>query len=177
MNKKKVVVFAITLAVVLAFSLSASAATVDINGYDYQAYLHSNASELTKGDTLYVDVMLYGNLKYTQFSSEIAYDNTLLTFAGYENLQGWVAAVCPLPTNKISVRSMPSMNMVFGEPCSPEVQIVTLKFTVKETVTAGVNDTALSFASLVIGPPAGVIGAKTAPTEDMPIVVVSYKVD
>ncbi|MCL1975273.1 MAG: hypothetical protein FWG61_03820, partial [Firmicutes bacterium] len=132
---------------------------------NYQVYLQTDKNDINIGETVLVDVLLNGNLNYTQFSSEVAYDASLLKYDGYADLKGVVAAVSPLAGGKVSVRSIPSLNMIFGEPCSPDIKVVTLKFTATSNFSGDDIATALSFASTVINPPAGYIGASTAPGE------------
>ncbi|MCL1974561.1 MAG: M28 family peptidase, partial [Firmicutes bacterium] len=138
-----------------------------IRTYDHNVYLKTSATDLVEGDTLLVDVILVGGLNYTQISTEISYDNSFLDFTGYSDLQGWVAAVSPLQPNKVSVRSVPSANMLYGEPCLADIKIVTLKFTVKSAPED--IKSAIGFSSLVVTPAASVVGALTAPGQDVPI--------
>jgi hypothetical protein len=142
--------------------------------YNYSVYLTPEKTALKAGDTLLVDVMLKGDINYTQRAAELAYDSGLLEFAGYANLRGWVAAVNAVAPGKAAVRSMPSMNMVLGEPCAPAVRIVTLKFTVKDGFAGESVTTALSLPTIVVTPPGGVAGATVAPAE---AVTVSLKGD
>ncbi|MCL1974752.1 MAG: cohesin domain-containing protein, partial [Firmicutes bacterium] len=139
--------------------------------YDYRAYLNPQTNGLAVGETFYVDVMLSGYINYTQLSTEIAYDPSLLKYEGYADLKGLVAAVSPLNGNKISIRSIPSLNMIYGEPCSPDVKIVTLKFTALSDFSEDKTTSSLSFASLLINPPAGFIGASTAPGATLPLTI------
>jgi hypothetical protein len=131
--------------------------------YNYTVYLVPEKTALKAGDTLYVDVMLNGNINYTQMAAEIAYDTALLEFAGYANLQGWAASVTKSATDKIAVRNVPSMNMLAGAPCSPDIRIVTLAFTVKSGFAGESTETDLSFASTLVSPVGGVVGATIAP--------------
>jgi|GEM_PF-899798 len=144
----------------------------DLIGYNYNVYMTTDQEYALADNTLLVDVMLAGDLNYTQFSAEIAYDANLLQYAGYADLQGWVAAVSPLSGGKVSVRSVPSANMILGESCNPDVKIVTLKFTVKP-FSEILTDTSLSFATAIINPPAGVIGAGLAPALPMSVPLIS----
>ena len=153
--------------------VSVCAYVKDLIIYDYTAYLAGEEKTLKIGDTLLVDIMLVGGLNYTQLSADIAYDTALLEFAGYADLQGWVASVSPLAGGKISVRSVPSMNMVLGETCATDVKIVTLKFTVKDGFADESIETALSFAALVITGPAGYIGATTYPSNVFPVTLLN----
>jgi len=131
--------------------------------YNYTVSLTSHYTSYFYGETILIDLMLSGDLNYTQIAAEIAYDDDLLEYVGYENLQGWIAAVEQNEPGTISIRSIPSANTIHGEPCSPAVKIVTLIFTNKQD-TINVN-TDLKFTSLFVGPPAGMIGATTAPAK------------
>jgi uncharacterized repeat protein (TIGR02543 family) len=131
--------------------------------YNYSVYFATEKTSLNAGDTLYVDVMLTGNINYTQAAAEIAYDTSLLEFAGYDNLQGWAASVAKVDPNKVALRSVPSMNMTIGTNCSPAIRVVTLKFKVNGSFDGDSIDTDLSFASILVSGPGGVLGATTAP--------------
>jgi X-Pro dipeptidyl-peptidase len=131
--------------------------------YNFTVYLLPDKTALKVGETLLVDVMLAGDRNYTQMATEIAYDSGLLEFAGYADLQGWAASVSKSAAETVAVRSVPGMNMVIGASCASSQNIVTLKFTVKEGLTAESIATALTFASATVTPPGGVTGTKTAP--------------
>ncbi|MDR0295498.1 MAG: hypothetical protein LBH91_04815 [Prevotellaceae bacterium] len=131
--------------------------------HNYIVSLAPDQTTIYASDTLYVDVMLCGNINYTQLATEIVYDNNLLTFAGYENLEGWAAACIPVAANKVAIRSVPAMNMVTGAPCSTSVRVVTLKFTVKEGLSGKSAAANFSFASILVSPPAGITKFTTAP--------------
>gem|GEM_PF-4549859 len=149
------------------------AATVSVSeliAYNYQVYLQPDQQGVFAGETVNVDLLLTGDLNYSQISTEIAYDVNMLKYEGYTNLQGIVAAVSPL-NGKVSIRSIPSLNVVFGESCTAEQKIVTLKFTALGNFSGDKTETALSFASVVVNPPAGFIGAGTAPGKDLPLTV------
>ncbi|MCL1975093.1 MAG: hypothetical protein FWG61_02885, partial [Firmicutes bacterium] len=75
---------------------------------------------------------------------------------------------------KISVRSVPSLNMIYGESCNPAVKIVTLKFTVKTDVEGYLNDALLSFTLAIVNPSVGFVGALTEPCA--PLALAVYKV-
>jgi hypothetical protein len=134
-----------------------------IDDYNYNVYLEPAKNSLRAGDTLHIDVLLTGSLNYTQMASEIAYDTDLLEFAGYENLQGWAASATEPTPGKVAVRSVPGMNMIAGAPCSTAIRIVTLRFTVKDSFDGDSVNTGLSFASVLVSPPGGVVGTTTAP--------------
>jgi uncharacterized repeat protein (TIGR02543 family) len=132
-----------------------------LEGDTYKVYLESKATSLNPGDTLLVDVMLDGGLNYTQIEADIVYDTNLLEYAGYQNLRGWAAFVTPVAPNKISVLSMPSINVIVGEPSYG--MIVTLKFTAKGAIEGDIVGTIVNLASGFACPPAGVWGTTTIP--------------
>jgi M6 family metalloprotease-like protein len=128
----------------------------------YEVYLSPGQTDAKPGDILLVDVMMVGNINYTQMTAEIAYDSELLELESFANLLGWAASVTSAP-NIISLRSVPSMNMVAGGQCSSDTQIVTLKFLVKDSFTEDSINTGISFASVLVSPPGGVTGSTTSP--------------
>jgi hypothetical protein len=134
-----------------------------ITVYNYSIYLEPEKTTLKAGETFHVDVMLAGNINYTQMAAEISYDTGLLEFAGYTNLSGWAASVAKSAVNKVAVRSVPGMNMVIGAPCLPEIMIVRLEFKVNDGFIGESIDTELSFASALVSPPSGFVGATLAP--------------
>jgi|GEM_PF-1213391 len=138
-------------------------ATEEIESYNFRAYMEVAQTRLKAGDTLSVDIMLTGDLNYTQLNAVIAYDAVLLEFAGYANLGGLVAEVKKDGADKINVRSVSSMNMMTGASCVTPVRVVTLKFVVKDILATDSIATDLSFASIAVAPAAGVTGATTAP--------------
>jgi hypothetical protein len=139
---------------------------------NFTVYMKSGQNMLDIGDTLLVDVMLLGDIYYSQFAAEIAYDATLLEFAGYDDLRGWAASAVKTSPGSIAVRSIPAMNMVSGAPCSPEIKIVTLKFTVKDSIADNSITTDLNFISRMVSPPGGVTGSYiTAPGQPLNITI------
>jgi len=131
--------------------------------YNFRLYLEAAQASLKVGDTLLVDIMLSGDINYTQVNTAIAYDAGLLEFAGYGNISGLVAEVKKTADNNINVRSVPVLNMIAGAPCTPPVRVVTLKFTVKNNFAANSIATNIAFASIGVTPTAGVTGITTAP--------------
>jgi hypothetical protein len=113
--------------------------------------------------------MLEGNINFTQVSADITFDDALLTYSGFEDLQGWVAVCTLAGANTVAVRSVPSMNMALGTPCSPAINIVTLKFIVEDAFTAYQVDTTLDFDSITVNAAAGYNGATTAPGQAVTI--------
>jgi len=113
-------------------------------------------------------VILAGDVNYTQVLTSIAYDNSLLEFAGFANLSGLAAEVKKDGADKITVRSVPSINMMQGASCATPVRVVTLKFTVKKDFAGDSINTALTFASIAVSPTAGV-AAITAPGKAWPL--------
>ncbi|MCL1974583.1 MAG: InlB B-repeat-containing protein, partial [Firmicutes bacterium] len=141
------------------------AITADLNlyaqwtKYDFTVFLAPQKTSVNVGETFYVDIMLEGSLNYTQVFTEINYDTDLLEFAGFSELQGWVAAVNKIAPNLVSVRSMPSMNMLMGEPCFEPIKIVTLAFNAKDNFNTASITTDLGFSSVMVTPPGGYLGA------------------
>ena len=121
----------------------------------------------TRGETLYVDIMLSGDINYTQVIAEIAFNSSLLQYEGYEDLQGWVAACAPVGTDKVSIRSVATYKATEGMPCSPAIKIVTLKFSAIGSGGGSASD--IRFNTLVVTPPAGYIGATTAPSQGVSV--------
>jgi len=138
-------------------------ATAETESYNFRAYMEAAQTNLKAGDTLSVDIMLSGDFNYTQFNAAIAYDAALLEFAGYANLGGLVAEVKKDGADKITVRSVASLNMLTGATCVTPVRVVTLKFTVKDTLAAESIATDLNFTSIAVTPAAGVSGVTVAP--------------
>jgi hypothetical protein len=131
--------------------------------YAYYAYIEPADSNLAVGETLFLDLMLFGSQNYTQIAAEIAFNTALLEYSSYTNLHGWAASVTNNVANKVAILSIPSMNMSVGAPCSPVLRIVTLKFSVKDGFVGDSTDTDLSFASIKVSPLAGVSQATIAP--------------
>jgi uncharacterized repeat protein (TIGR01451 family) len=141
--------------------------------FNFGVYLQPEKTTYKAGDNFYVDVMLAGNINYTQIMAEITFDDNLLQYDGHANLAGWAAACTPAGADKILIRSVPSMNMVLGTPCSPAKNIVTLKFTVLNGFTEERVNTNLNLGSIIVSPPAGYIGATTAPGK--PVAITLYQ--
>jgi hypothetical protein len=137
----------------------------------YIVYLVPSATSLRVGETLYMDVMLAGNINYTQIMADIAYDNNVLQYNGYENLSGWVAVCAPANPNKVTLRSVPSSSMVLGVPCTPDVRIVTLKFSIKDGFVGTNIPTDISFVSALVSPPAGATGTTTSYGDPVTIII------
>ncbi|MCL1817077.1 MAG: hypothetical protein FWG43_05705, partial [Clostridiales bacterium] len=131
--------------------------------YNFTASLESPRTYYFPGETVLVDLVLEGDINYTQIAAEIAFDTDLLEFVGYSYLTGWVANVSEVGLGNVAVRSMPTMNMVAGESCSQGVKIATLLFTVKEGIDAASVYTDLSFGSLLITPAGSVKEYTIAP--------------
>ena len=153
-------------------SIASNVATVTVNppaNYNYYIYLTPEKTTIKAGETLYVDVMLLGSINYTQMAAEIIYDANLLEFKGYDNLQGWAASVTKSAADKVAVRSVPSMSMVVGAPCTPAIRIVRLIFTAKDGFTGESINTSLSFASTLVSPAGGVVGTTVDPGKPLSI--------
>ncbi|MCL1816376.1 MAG: M28 family peptidase [Clostridiales bacterium] len=131
--------------------------------YSYRVYMEAADTILSPEDTFYVDVLVGGGLNYTQVAAEIAYDTSLFDYVGYEYLDGWVAAVSAVAPNKVSIRSMPSSNMVVGAPSWPPVKVATLKFSPKDNYEGNIATAEFGFASLFVAPAGTVKAYTTAP--------------
>jgi hypothetical protein len=144
-------------------SVTSNIATVTVTPpspeHNYRVYLSSAATSLNIGETLYVDVMLAGNINYTQIAAEVAYDTGLLELTGYHELRGWAASVTRSAAGKVAVRSIPSMNMVVGTACSDDIMIARLEFMVNKGFAGESVETEISIAAASVSPPGGVVGA------------------
>ena len=138
----------------------------------YTLYMESEQPDVKVGDTLYVDVMLVGDAKYSQVNAAVAYDTERLEFAGYTNLTGMAAEVRKVAPNQITMRSVPSINMLTGAACSTPVRVVTLAFTVTDSFVSGSVKSNLTFAATAVTSTAGVTGTTTL---GKPITVTLYK--
>ena len=155
------------LSLIFALALVSVSAIANSTSYNYYVSLETSVSDYVINETVYVDLMLVGDINYAQVAATITYDTALLQYAGYENLAGYVAAVNTVAPNKITVQSMATSNIVVGAPCSAGVRIVTLKFTVKDNLSSNSVNTDLTLGSVTVTPTAGVVGATTAPCEDL----------
>jgi len=147
------------------------AATVDVQDlvkYNFYVYLKTAKPDASAGRIFTVDVMLTGDKNYTQFNASIAYDAACLEYVGYENLSGLAAEVKKDGLDKISLRSVPSLNMLQGVPCVEPVRIATLKFKVKESPDKLATD--LNIAAVLVTPTAGA-NTITAPCKPLPILI------
>jgi len=149
----------------------ATLAVEDLIIYNYHLILQAEQTEIAAGDIIEVDVILSGDINYTQLNAAIAYDAGLLEFTGYANLSGLAAEVKKAAGNQITVRSVPTVNMLLGAPCTPPVRVVTLKFTVKEGFEEGGFTTEFSFAAQAITTTASFKGAVTAPVKPLIIII------
>jgi len=139
----------------------ATVAAQDLVIFNFYSYMDTAQIAPLAGDTIFVDVLLKGNINYTQFNAAVTYDASLLEYVGHANLSGLAAEVKPAG-NQITRRSVPSLNMLLGASCIEPVRIATLKFKVKDKLDEGKIATYVKFAALDITPAAGV-KALTAP--------------
>jgi len=137
--------------------------------YNFRVYMETTQDSYKAGNTFSVGVMLTGDVNYTQVMAAITYDAGLLEYTGHGDLTALVAEVKKSGADKISLRNVPSMNMVAGEPCETPVKLVTLKFKVKGGFAASSVDTDISFDSLIVTPAASAKNATTAPGEALSI--------
>ncbi|MCL2496156.1 MAG: cohesin domain-containing protein, partial [Clostridiales bacterium] len=140
-----------------------------ISPYNFNVYLQTPPGSYKTGDTVLVDIMLGGNLNYTQVNAAIAYDADLLEYAGYTYLAGLVAEVKKDGNGNIALRNVPSLNMFLGASCLNPVKLATLKFTVKYTEED--IDTALGLASKTVNPVAGISAYTTAPAKSVDLLI------
>ncbi|MCL1816778.1 MAG: hypothetical protein FWG43_04160 [Clostridiales bacterium] len=137
--------------------------------YSYQVYLVPDKTNYFVGETVFVDVMLTGNANYTMVSAEVGYDSELLQYETYTYLSGWVATVSPLAPDRVSVRSMPTSNILTGADCSRNVKIATLKFKVISGIAP--CSIAISLPLALVNPPGNMTGLSTAPSSPVEIAV------
>ena len=145
--------------------------TVYINSYNFRLYMESAQNSFNDGDTIYVDLMLKGDINYTQINATIAYDAGLLEYAGHANLGGVIGEIKKDGADKINIRSVPTLSMVTGAPCITPVKVATFKFTVKGAFTAESVNSDFTFAAIAVTPKAGVTGATTAPGNTLSVTV------
>ena len=146
----------------------ATVAAPDLVIFNFYVYMEAAKADVTIGQTLFVDVMLQGDKNYTQFNASVAYDAARLEFAGFANLFGLAAEVKKDGADKISLRSVPSLNMLQGASCVNPLRIVTLKFTVKDSFAEESIDTQLNFAATAVTPTAGA-AVIVAPGKPFPV--------
>ena len=87
--------------------------------------------------------------------------------AGCENLGAWMTQIQMEGPNIVCTRSVASINMNTGAPCSIPVRLITLKFTVINALPDVEVETDFGFASVAVYAPTGVLDATTAPGEDL----------
>ena len=145
--------------------------------YDYYVYMEAAQTELEVGQSLFVDVKLGGSTNYSMLSTDITYDSDLLEYVGYTYLKGWVAAVSKPAADKVSVRSMPSSNLVLGESCLGGIKVATLEFKVKDGFDANSIITAFNFPQVMVNPAGSVAGAITCPADPFPITLFKASAD
>jgi hypothetical protein len=140
--------------------------------YDYNVYLEPSANPIFAGDTLYVNVMLVGGINYTSMAADVTFTASQLKYEGYENLKGFIAVCGTVGNGTVRLTSVPGTDMVYGTTCQPDVQIVTLKFTVLDNFSGVSAETILGVNAIKVNPPAGYLGTRTAPGKDVPITIV-----
>jgi len=150
-------------------------AAEDLVAFNFYGYMVSEQTAPLAGDTVFVDVMLKGNINYTQFNAAVTYDPSLLEYVGYANLSGLVAEV-KAAGNQITMRNVPSLNMLLGASCLNPVRIATLKFKVKAGIDDEIVATHVKFAAIDIAPTAGV-KALIAPGKALEIIFGEFGLD
>jgi hypothetical protein len=113
--------------------------------------------------------MLTGDINYTQLIAEIIYDSAVLKYEGYDDLVGVLAACAPTAADKISMRVVPSTNMISGVSCDPAAKIVTLKFLVKDILVEEALETYLDFGAIAVNSSANYVGSLVAPGVGLPV--------
>jgi|GEM_PF-1700544 len=133
--------------------------------YNFFVYVESAQTEVKAGDTFYLNVMLAGNLNYTQVNAMIKYDSNVFEYKNHVQLANIASQVNQVDATNLTVRSAPSVSMFTGAPCLPPVMVAQLEFKVKNNLpissvsadftvhTAAVYPTALiGIAGIKIGP-------------------------
>ena len=137
-----------------------------LNPYNFNVYVKAGQD----GDIVSVDVMLGGNLNYTQLNTAIAFDAGVLEYTGYTNLSGLAAEIKNNGDGMISLRSVPTLNMLVGASCIKPVKLVTLQFkviAVEEDI-----ETAVGIAARAVTPAAGVSVFTTSPGKAVVIPII-----
>jgi hypothetical protein len=140
--------------------------------YDYNVYLEPSANPVFAGDTVYVNVMLAGGINYTGMAADVTFDSSLLQLTGYQGLKGFISSCAPMGNGTVRLSVIPGMNMVYGETCQPDVQLVTLKFTALDNFSWIYEDAILGVNAIKVNPPAGYLQTRTAPGKDVHITIV-----
>ena len=140
-----------------------------LEDHSFRAYLRTPQTYYSPGDTIYVDLMLVGELKYAMVESKTAYDTGLLEYLGYENLSCWLGQVYREDQNLITMRNVPNINMNVGVSCITPVRLITLKFKVKDILPAYEVTTDLSFAAINVYPTSDTSEATTTLGEPLTI--------
>jgi len=135
--------------------------------YNFNLYVKAGQAAYEAGDTVLVDVLLCGNLNYTQVNAAIAYDATVLEYTGHANLSGLAAEIKKSGDGMISLRSVPTLNMLLGASCLNPVKLVTLQFKVKDTKAD--IDATVGIAARTVYPAAGVSVFTTSPGKSIAI--------
>ena len=133
--------------------------------YNFNVSLETKKDAYKVGETFEVDVMLKGDINYTQVAAQISFDSKVLQYESYTYSNGWVASVNQVNSDNVVVRNMASSNMITGIPCTDTIRVATLKFTVKDGFDTESFLTNLNFASLIVTPASTVKTFSTAPGE------------
>ncbi|MCL1815970.1 MAG: hypothetical protein FWG43_00010 [Clostridiales bacterium] len=139
---------------------------------NYEVSLVPTKGYYSVGEDLLLDLYLKGDINYTQIVADIVFDAELLKYEAYTYLTGWVAAVTP-GVGKVSVRSMPTSNMVLGAPCADEVKVATLKFSVKDVIEEISAETVLTLQNVMVTPAGTMKDFGTTPTLAVPLTLIS----
>ena len=140
-----------------------------IEEYNFTVYFNSPPTPYSPGDTVYVDILLEGDLNFTMAEVSAAYDTDLLEYLGYENVSGWMNQIYREGSDLITVRNLPTSNLNAGAPCTEPVRLLTLKFKVKNTLPEDEVKTDVSFAAINVYPTPNITDATTAPGKSLTI--------
>ena len=139
-----------------------------VTPYLFRSWIETSQKSYHIGDTILVDVMLKCDINYTMFAADITFDSDLLRYDTYTYLTGWVASAI-LDGGKVSVRNMPSFNMVLGAPGPADMKIATLQFTVLDSFSEETVATAIGLPIVMVNPSGGTLILDTAPGRVLPL--------
>ena len=123
---------------------------------DFVVFSDISATGYNPGDTISISIMLFGKVKpYALTDIKVEYDNNLLEYSDYQNLNAWDTQIQKAPPNGIITRSAANIDMRVGKSCNPAEQLLTLEFKVKDTITAADLYDILGITTAVVYPPSG----------------------
>jgi len=130
-------------------------------GYNFSVYLkHTYDGEVKAGEIYFLDVMLAGNLNYTQVDTVIAYDGALFEYVGKVQLAAITTDTKSVGAGSLAAQSIPAGNLTGGASCAQPVIVERLLFRAKSNLSASVD---FSIASATVYPAAsrGIDGVTT----------------